>query len=73
MIRMAQVPWMIQMTQVTQMTQLTGWQEASQTIDHMVYFKNEKINILSHKFQIIQNFQLPNISLNCILSKSQMS
>ena len=32
--------WMIQVTwvtRVTQVTQVTGWQEASQTIDRMVY------------------------------------
>ena len=28
----------------------------------------EKINILSHKFHIIQKFQLPNISGNSIIS-----
>ena len=32
-----QMTQMSQMSRMTQMTQVTGWQEASQTIDLMVY------------------------------------
>ena len=52
MTQVTQMTWMTQitwMTQMTQMTQVTGWQEASQTIDCMVY--SNEVEVLAAECQ----------------------
>ena len=59
--------WMTQMIWVTQVTQVTEWQEASQTIDRMVYFLIESFRTLSLHLLAIGGFA-PNFFVTTVLS-----
>ena len=53
MSQMSQMTQIIQMTKMTKMTWVTGWQEALQTIDRIVYFMNNaSADSVSQKFYL---------------------
>ena len=64
MTQMTQMYWMTQMTQTTQMTGMTAWQEASQTIDRMVYFPQEFFYVAVLIITLVNNFSADAVCLH---------